>query len=88
LSITLTKNTELFNRINPIRAKLVSEIKALDRYVFSGHSVIMGKVKRHWQDLEWVLGLFDDRLGVARRRYKPFVAKGISEGRRDDCYHR
>jgi len=44
----------------------------------------MGKVKRHWQDFEWVLGLFDDRLGVARRRYKAFVAKGISEGRRDD----
>jgi len=44
----------------------------------------MDKVKRHWQDFEWVLGLFDDRLGVARRRYKAFVAKGISEGRRED----
>jgi putative transposase len=44
----------------------------------------MGKVKRHWQDFEWVLGLFDDRLGVARRRYKAFVAMGISYGRRDD----
>ncbi len=52
--------------------------------MFCGHSVIMGKVKRQWQDFEWVLGLFDDRLGVARRRYKAFVAKGISEGRRDD----
>ena len=51
--------------LNAIRAKLVSDIKALDKYVFSGHSVIMGKVKRHWQDFEWVLGLFDDRLGVA-----------------------
>jgi len=70
--------------LNPIRAKLVSDIKALDKYAFSGHSVIMGKVKRHWQDFEWVLGLFDDRLGAARRRYKAFVAKGISEGRRDD----
>ena len=36
----------------------------------------MGKVKRHWQDFEWVLGLFDDRLGVERRRYKAFMAKG------------
>ncbi len=56
----------------------------VSKYVFSGHSVIMGKVKRHWQDFEWVLGLFDDRLGVERRRYKAFVAKGISEGRRFD----
>jgi REP element-mobilizing transposase RayT len=70
--------------LNPIRAKLVSDIKRLDKYAFSGHSVIMGKVKRGWQDFEWVLGLFDDRLGVARRRYKAFLSKGISGGRRDD----
>jgi hypothetical protein len=56
--------------------------------MFSGHGVIMGKVKRHWQDFEWLLGLFDDRLGVARRRYKAFVAKGICEGRRDDLTER
>ena len=62
--------------LNPIRAKWVSDIKALDKYAFSGHSVIMGKVKRHWQDYECVLGLFNDRLGVARRKYKAFVAKG------------
>ncbi len=37
----------------------------------------MGKVKRQWQAFEWILGLFDDRLGVARRRYKAFAAKSL-----------
>ena len=44
----------------------------------------MGKVKKDWQDIEWVLRLFDDRIGVARRRYRAFVEKGISMGRRKD----
>ncbi len=44
----------------------------------------MGKVKEDWQDIEWVLRLFDERIGVARRRYHEFVEKGISMGRRKD----
>jgi len=44
----------------------------------------MGKVKRDWQDIEWVLRLFDNRIAVARRRYHKFVEKGISMGRRKD----
>jgi hypothetical protein len=44
----------------------------------------MGKVKRDWQDIEWVLRLFDERQRVARRRYDEFVEKGISMGRRKD----
>lgn len=70
--------------LNPIRAKIVKDVKALGRYPFAGHSVIMGKVNRDWQDIKWVLRLFDNRLSVARRRYRAFVEKGISEGRRSD----
>jgi len=44
----------------------------------------MGKVRKGWQHIEWVLRLFDDRIGVARRRYQEFVEKGISMGRRKD----
>jgi len=36
--------------LNPIRAKLVKDIEALDKYRFAGHSVIMGKVHNNWQD--------------------------------------
>ena len=44
----------------------------------------MGKLKRGWQDTDWVLKLFDQRLSVARQRYHAFVKKGISMGRRKD----
>jgi hypothetical protein len=58
--------------------------KELDKYPFSGHSVIMGKVKHNWQDTKWILRLFDPKLSIARRKYRAFVNKGISEGKRSD----
>jgi len=70
--------------LNPIRAKIVKDIVALDKYRFCGHSALMGKVKNDWQDIEWVLKLYDERLWVARRQYRAFVRKGVSQGRRKD----
>ena len=70
--------------LNPIRAKLVADIKALDKYSFCGHAVIMGKKKKDWQDDGYVLKLFDSKRSTARRRYKIFVQKGIQEGKRSD----
>ena len=56
----------------------------MGKYPYSGHSVLMGKVKNDWQDIEWVLRLFDERVRVARRRYHEFVEKGIPMGRRKE----
>ena len=70
--------------LNPIRANIVKDINALDKYPFSGHSVIMAKVKNDWQDTEWILGFYDERLRIARQSYREFVQSGISQGRRDD----
>jgi putative transposase len=70
--------------LNPIRARTVKDIKALDQYPYTGHSALMDKVKRDWQAIEWVLGLFDHRPWIARRRYRAFVEKGVAEGRRSD----
>ncbi len=44
----------------------------------------MGKLKRGWQEIEWVLKLFGEGLSEARQRYHAFVEKGISMGRRKD----
>ena len=41
--------------LNPLRAKLVKDLKALEKYSFSGHRVILGKLKNSWQDVEYVL---------------------------------
>jgi putative transposase len=70
--------------LNPLRAGIVKDIKALDKYPFSGHSAIMRKVMRQWQDVDWVLKLYDDRPWMGRRRYRAFVEKGVSQGRRSD----
>ena len=70
--------------LNPIRAKLVTDIKSLDKYSFCGHAVIMGKRNKDWQDDGYVLKLFDSKRSTARRRYKIFVQKGIQEGKRPD----
>jgi REP-associated tyrosine transposase len=68
--------------LNPIRAGLVQNLEDLSRYPFSGHSVLMGKVKMAWQETEGILRMFGERSGEARRRYKAFVQKGIAQGRR------
>jgi len=45
-----------FYRMNPLRAKIVVDLKELDRYSYSGHSALIGKNKRKGQDVEYVLG--------------------------------
>jgi len=70
--------------LNPLRAGLVGDLKELGGYAYSGHSVLMGKMKKPWQDTEGVLGMFGEKLGPARRGYRAFVEEGIAQGRRRD----
>lgn len=70
--------------LNPIRAGLVPALGALDRYPYSGHSAVLGRVERPWQDVREVLRRFGKRIGVARESYRAFVGKGISQGKRAD----
>jgi len=70
--------------LNPLRAKIVADLKGLDRYAYSGHSALMGKKKRDWQDVEYVLGFFGKNIRVARREYRSYVEKGIPMGRRPE----
>ena len=70
--------------LNPLRANLASDLKALDRYRWCGHSAIMGKTACDWQNIEYVLKLFGNKISSARRNYRVFVSKGIAEGKRSD----
>jgi putative transposase len=70
--------------LNPIRAKLVKHLDEPGGYAYCGHSVVMGKVKRPWQDTASVLRMFGEKLGAARRAYRAFVEKGIARGKRQD----
>ena len=70
--------------LNPLRAGLVDTLNQLDRYKYCGHSFLMGKKGSEWQDTQCVLKLFDNRASRARKRYREFVEKGVSMGRRED----
>jgi len=70
--------------LNPLRAGLVADMKALDKYLWCGHSTIMGKREKGWQNIDYVLGFFSDNKIEARRQYRSFVRKGIADGKRPD----
>ncbi len=70
--------------LNPLRAGVVDRVEELNGYPWTGHSAIVGRVRRDWQDTDGVLGYFDGRRKEAIRRYELFVSKGISQGRRLD----
>lgn len=78
--------TELvrYIHLNPLRAGLVPDIDSLNVYPYCGHSVILGKMKREWQDEKYVLAYFGRKIGSARNKYLSYVEEGIAQGRRPD----
>ncbi|MEW6615890.1 MAG: transposase [Thermodesulfobacteriota bacterium] len=70
--------------LNPLRAKVVVELDELNSYPYCGHSALMGKQQRGWQDVEYVLGYFGKRVGEARKKYISYVQEGIALGRRPE----
>lgn len=70
--------------LNPLRARLVQGVEALDTYPYSGHSGLMGRSKKSWQETEDILKLFGNRQAAARSAYRLFVEQGIEQGRRPD----
>ena len=78
--------TELvrYIHLNPLRAKLIKSLAQLDRYRWSGHGVLMGKVKNDWQNRDYVLKWFGKKQGEAKSAYRNYVKKGIYQGRRPE----
>lgn len=70
--------------LNPLRVNAVSDLPALDRYSWTGHSALMGRVPRPWQVVDEVLSHFGSRPQSARRAYRTFVSSGVSQGRRSE----
>jgi len=69
--------------LNPVRAGIVGGLKELNQYRWSGHSVIMGRVERKWQDIGTVFGYFG-REREAVKKYEQYVREGLSQGRRPE----
>ena len=70
--------------LNPLRAKLVPDYKSLKRFSYGGHCALMGKCNNDWQNTEYILSLFGQKVSEARRLYNKFVEEGVSDGKRPE----
>jgi hypothetical protein len=67
-----------------LRALAVANLKELDLYPWSGHSVLMGKVRNDWQERDYVLRQFSENEGRAIAAYHRFVEEGKDQGKRPE----
>ena len=70
--------------LNPLRAKIVADLKGLNGYPYCGHGVILSPRKGPWQDVDYVLKYFSGRKGEARRLYLRYMEAGLRQGRRPE----
>lgn len=70
--------------LNPVRAHVVRDLEGLDGYPYAGHSALVGRVRRGWQETGEVLARYGSLAREARRRYREFVREGWSLKRRRD----
>ena len=59
-------------------------MRGLAAYPWTGHAVILRRVKREWQDVGTVLGYFGKRRKEAMRKYERYVAEGAGMGKRPE----
>ena len=70
--------------LNPVRAKVVPDLGGLSQYPYGGHSALMNKQKRDWQETDYVLSVFGNSRAAARRSYNAYVKAGYGQGRRPE----
>ena len=70
--------------LNPLRAGIVKNVRALDSYKYTGHSSLMGRIARPWQETKEVLALYARTVKRAREKYRQFVMEGVAQGKRQD----
>ena len=70
--------------LNPLRARIVTDLRRLNTFPYCGHGVLLGKRKFGFQQTDAVLTRFAGTIKAARIRYREFVKKGISQGKRHE----
>ncbi len=68
--------------LNPLRAQVVRDLRALARFPWTGHSALLGTVPRPWQETRTILAQFGPTPARARQAYRAFVRDGLPQGRR------
>ncbi|MCB2149687.1 MAG: transposase [Deltaproteobacteria bacterium] len=70
--------------LNPLRARIVADLNALDGYTYCGHSRLTGRISDGWQSEDGVLSLFGKQRKAARRYYRSFIQKGLAQGKKPE----
>ena len=70
--------------LNPVRAKIIQTMEELDRYPWTGHRAIIGKVKYSWMDVDSVLSQFSGAKKKAKAEYRRFVREELNQGRKPE----
>ncbi len=70
--------------LNPVRGGLVKGVEGLQKYRWSGHSVITGERAIEWQSTGEILERFGGKPGEAVQKYIEFVKDGQKAGKRED----
>lgn len=69
--------------LNPVVAGMVA-LDDLNRYPWTGHSVLLGHLTYNWQQTGFVLAHFGPKVGAARKNYVKFVRDGWLRKSRHD----
>jgi putative transposase len=70
--------------LNPLRARVLPDLRALERDPWTGHSALVGTGPRPWQATAEILAQFGPPVPCAKRAYRAFVAAGLPRGRRPE----
>ena len=68
--------------LNPLRAGIVADLEKLATYLWTGHAVIMGRLKYEWQETASILSYFGKDCKKGIEKYEEFVRDGIKGGRK------
>jgi REP element-mobilizing transposase RayT len=63
--------------LNPVRAGVCKGLADLDKYKWTGHSVLLGNQKCAFQDVRTILLRFGKDTGNARLKYRYFIEEGL-----------
>lgn len=78
------KELARYIHLNPLRKGIVADLKALDKYTWTGHSAVMGYTSNEFQNIEYLLSFFGNNRREGSRSYRKYVEKGIGSGHRSD----
>ncbi len=65
--------------LNPLRAGIVSSLKDLENYPWTGHPAVLGYINNPWQEVKEVLGRWSQDSSQARKEYLDFLRAGTQE---------